>query len=272
MRTRSRTWFASPWGQTRQADAPPRSTGGPPMKVILCVADTLRRDHVGAYGNRWIRTPNVDRFAGEAALFEQHFIGSFPTVPNRRDVMLGLGDKGVPFNRWKAIDPDEVTLAERLRDKRVPSMMITDTQNTVVQGINLWKGFTAWHCNRGQEGDACWLDTTVPLEFPVPPELIRYTAPWWHQTLMTRARRQVEEDWFAPGTYKLALDWLDQNHRLDSFFLYIDTFDPHEPWDPPDWYEGLYDPDFTGRRFDAPTYGIVKRLGITKREMRNIHA
>jgi len=242
------------------------------MKVIVCVADTFRRDHVGAYGNPRIHTPNLDRFAAEAALFEQHYIGSFPTVPNRRDLMLGRGDKGVPFNRWKAIDPDEVTLAERLGEERIPSMMVTDTQNTVVAGVNLWKGFTAWHCNRGQEGDGCWLDYTVPLEFPVPPELIRYTAPWWHQTLMTRAHRKVEEDWFAPGTYKAALDWLDRNHRLDSFFLYIDTFDPHEPWDPPDWYERLYDADFAGRRFDAPTYGIVKQLGITKREMRNIHA
>ncbi|MBM3477363.1 MAG: hypothetical protein FJX75_29185 [Armatimonadetes bacterium] len=242
------------------------------MKVILCVADTFRRDHMGAYGNRWIHTPNLDRFASEAALFEQHCIGSFPTVPHRRDTMLGLGDKGVPFNRWKLIDPDEVTLAERLREKQVPSMMITDTQNTVVTNINLWKGFTAWTCNRGQEGDPCWLDYTVPLKLPVPLELIRYTAPWWHQTLMTRAHRQVEEDWFAPGTYRLAVKWLEQNHRIDSFFLYIDTFDPHEPWDPPEWYERLYDPDFKGRRFDAPTYGIVRKLGITKREMRNIHA
>jgi arylsulfatase A-like enzyme len=242
------------------------------MKVILCLADTFRRDHLGAYGNRCIHTPNLDALAAEGTLFLQHHIGSFPTVPNRRDVFLGRGDKGVPFSRWKPIDPDEVTLPERLAEKHIPSMMVTDTQNTVVANINLWKGFTAWHCNRGQEGDPCWLDYSVPLEFPVPPELIRYTAPWWHQTLMTRAHRQVEEDWFAPGTYKLAMKWLEQNHRIDDFLLYIDTFDPHEPWDPPEWYEKLYDPDFTGRRFDAPTYGIVKELGITKREMRNIHA
>jgi len=241
------------------------------MKVILMVADTFRRDHLGAYGNEWIHTPNLDRFAAHSALFEHAYIGSFPTLPNRRDVMLGHGDKGVPFNRWKGIDSDEVTLAERLAENKIPSMMVTDVANTVRE-LNIFKGFTAWTWNRGQEGDPCWLDNGVPLEFPVEPELIRYDAQRWHQVLTNRAHRKVENDWFAPGTYALAIDWLERNYTRDEFFLYLDVFDPHEPWDPPRWYEDLYDPDFKGRRFDAPTYGFVNSLGLTKREVRNIRA
>lgn len=242
------------------------------MKLILIIADSLRRDHLGAYGNTWIHTPNLDRLASQATLFENAYIGSFPTVPTRRDIFLGLGDKGVPFNRWKGLDRDEVTMPERLGERGIPSMMITDVQNTVTAGINIDKGFTAWHCHRGQEGDPCWSDDTVPLEFPVPHDLIRYTSERWHQILMNRAHRQTEEDWFAPGTYAAAIRWLEQNHRRDNFFLYIDTFDPHEPWDPPAWYERMYDPDFRGRRFDAPTYGLIKKLGITPRELHNIRA
>lgn len=242
------------------------------MKVILIVADTFRRDHLGAYGNDWIHTPNLDRLAAASTVFEHAYIGSFPTVPNRRDTFLGLGDKGVPFNRWKPIDNDEITLPERLGEKSIPSMMVTDTANTVCLNINLFKGFTAWVCNRGQEGDPHRLDAGVPLEFPVEPELIRYNAQRWHQVLMNRAHREVEQDWFAPGTYSMAIDWLERNYTRDDFFLYIDTFDPHEPWDPPKWYEELYDRGFTGRRFDAPTYGLARKLGYTKREVKNIRA
>jgi arylsulfatase A-like enzyme len=58
------------------------------MKVIYMMADTLRRDHLGVYGNRWIHTPNLDRFAKGAVVFDNAYIGSFPTIPNRRDTLL----------------------------------------------------------------------------------------------------------------------------------------------------------------------------------------
>lgn len=243
------------------------------MKVILIVADTLRRDHLGAYGNRWIHTPNLDALAGQAAVFEQAYIGSFPTVPNRRDVLLGHGDKGHPFNRWRGIDDDEVTLADRLREERsIPSMMVTDVANTVSNGRNMYRGFTAWWWNRGQEGDPYWLDAEVPLEFSVEPDAIRYGAERWHQVLINRAHRKAEDDWFAPRTYSTAIRWLERNFSREHFLLYVDTFDPHEPWDPPKWYEDLYDAGFDGRRLEAPTYGRISALGYTRRELQNIRA
>lgn len=242
------------------------------MRVIYLMADTFRRDHVGAYGNEWIRTPHLDRLAAQSALFEQAYIGSFPTVPNRRDTLLGRGDLGLPFNRWKPLERQEVTLPARLAERDIVSMWIGDTQNNVTGNINLNRDFTAWHLNRGQEADPCWLDANVPLQWPVPPHLIRYRAPVWHQVLINRAHRKVESDWFAPGTYAKAIEWLERNYKRESFFLWVDTFDPHEPWDPPQHYTDLYDPGFKGRVFDAPTYGLRKKLGITNAELRNIRA
>lgn len=244
------------------------------MKVIYIMADSLRRDHVSVYGGPpWseIHTPNLARLASISAVFEQAYIGSFPTVPNRRDTLLGRGDKGIPFNRWKGLDADEVTFPRHLSQHGIPSMLITDTRNNVV-GLNLFRDYTAWTVNRGQEGDACWMDETVPLEYPVPEHLIRYKAEMWHRVLINRARRRVETDWFAPGTYTLAMEWLERNYRRDSFFLWIDTFDPHEPWDPPQHYIDRYDPGYEGRVFEAPTYGQRRRMGITDRELQHIRA
>jgi len=242
------------------------------MKVIYLMADTFRRDHMGAYGNPWIHTPNLDRLASQSALFERACIGSFPTIPNRRDTLIGRGDIGLPFNRWKGLERQEVTVPERLAEKGIDSMWIGDTQNNVTSGINMNRGFTAWHLNRGQEADPMWLDASVPVEWPVPRHLIRYTERVWHQVLVNRAHRQVEADWFAPGTYAAAIRWLERNHKRDSFFLWVDTFDPHEPWDPPQHYTDLYDPGFKGRLFEAPTYGLRRKMGITDAELRNIRA
>ena len=132
------------------------------MKVIYIMADTFRRDHIGAYGNDWIHTPNLDKLASESAVFDNAYIGSFPTVPNRRDTLLGRGDIGLPFNRWKTIERQEVTLPERLGEKGIPSMWIGDTQNNVTRGINIYKGYTAWYLNRGQEADPYRSGPPVP--------------------------------------------------------------------------------------------------------------
>ncbi|NOZ23052.1 MAG: sulfatase [Planctomycetes bacterium] len=247
------------------------------MKVIYMMADTFRRDHMGAYGNDWIHTPNLDKLAAGAALFENAYIGSFPTVPNRRDTLLGRGGGNMPFNGWRPLDRDDVTFLQFLTEKNIPSQLITDTQNNVTGSVgkmamNLFRDYTAWTLNRGQEGDTHWLDANVPLKFPVPHRLIRYRAEMWHQILVNRAHRQVETDWFAPGTYSIATKWLERNYKRDDFFLWIDTFDPHEPWDPPQHYIDLYDPGYKGRIFDAPTYGLRRKMGITDSEMKHIRA
>ena len=50
-----------------------------------------------------------------------------------------------------------------------------------------------------------------------------------------------------------AMEWL-QLHYEEDFFLYIDTWDPHEPWDAPDYYTKLYMPDYDGELVH-PIYG-----------------
>ena len=242
------------------------------MKVIMIISDTFRRDHVGAYGNPWIHTTHLDALARCSGVFENAFVGSFPTGPNRRDTLLGHSDRKQIFNAWRFIENNEITLPEILGDKKIVSQLITDVANCVSRGRNYYKGFTSWAFNRGQEGDPCWLNDDVPLVFTCDPSMVRYPDERWHQVLMNRAHRMVETDWFAPGTFNMAIDWLTQNHRRKDFLLWIDTFDPHEPWDPPQHYIDLYDPDFKGTLYEAPTYGLRRKMGITDRELKQIRA
>jgi len=243
------------------------------MKVILIISDSFRRDHIGAYGNDWIHTPNIDSLARSACVFEDMFLTSWPTGPFRQDVLLGRPrNEGMPFNVWDPLAPSDVTLPAVLAEKGIVSQLITDVANCVTRGRNYFQGFTAWHVNRGQEGDPHLLDDTVPLVTTCPPDMIRYPLARWHQVLMNRAHRKVETDWFAPGTFQIAVDWLMKNHRRKDFFLWIDVFDPHEPWDPPQWYTDLYDPGFKGVLYEAPTYGHRKRMGITNRQLKQIRA
>ena len=71
------------------------------MNIILLMNDTFRRDHLGCYGNEWIATPHLDRFAQRSAVFDQYYIASYPTVPNRWDMLTGRF--GFPTRGWEPL-------------------------------------------------------------------------------------------------------------------------------------------------------------------------
>src|SRR5215218_1752181 len=64
--------------------------GGSRMNVVVVIIDTLRKDHVGAYGNDWIKTPNLDALAKESLRFTRAHPEAMPTIPARRAIHTGM--------------------------------------------------------------------------------------------------------------------------------------------------------------------------------------
>jgi arylsulfatase A-like enzyme len=54
-----------------------------------------------------------------------------------------------------------------------------------------------------------------------------------------------------------ASDWLERNRGHEDFYLHLDIFDPHEPWDPPEPFWSMYDPDYDGQELIDPVPGAV---------------
>jgi Sulfatase/TAT (twin-arginine translocation) pathway signal sequence len=67
--------------------------------VVLIIIDSLRKDHIGAYGNDKIRTPNLDALAKDSLLFTQAYPESIPTICARRAIHTGL--RTWPFEDWR---------------------------------------------------------------------------------------------------------------------------------------------------------------------------
>ena len=60
------------------------------MRAVLVLMDTLNRHFLKAYNpDANIVTPNIDAFARESLIFDNHFIGSAPCMPARRDLLTG---------------------------------------------------------------------------------------------------------------------------------------------------------------------------------------
>ncbi|MFC1736076.1 sulfatase [Candidatus Hydrogenedentota bacterium] len=216
------------------------------MNFIVVMLDTLRADHLGAYGGTSAKTPNMDKFASTAMRFGNAHIASWPTIPNRTDLFTGR--YGEPFHGWEPLSYMDVTLPEVFRKAGYATQLIHDTPHLINYGFGFDRPFNCWWMIRGNEVDRCWTDHHF-YKAPCRRELRKTERgdPFHQQSLRNvRNRSDHEEDRFCAQVMTSASKWLQDNYKNEDFFLWIDCFDPHEPWDPPQKYIDMYDPDFDG--------------------------
>ncbi len=218
---------------------------GRPPSILLLVSDTFRRDHLGAYGNTWIRTPALDRLAASSLVFDNHLIGSFPTMPARADLLTGR--LSLTFMTWAPLPTHLPTLPQLLGDAGYLTMGIVDTPFYVRNGFGYDRGFQDFVWIRGQ-GDARRME-----------ERLDARSTWRH-----------ESDRWVARTVTAAEEWLERHHQ-EQFFLLVDVWDPHEPWNPPDYYTRLYAPDYDGRETET-CYDDWREAGLTEDDVRLSHA
>jgi len=99
----------------------------------------------------------------------------------------------------------------------------------------------------------------------------------WGDRAYDRSRTffRTEEDYPGPRTMRAAADWLRHGAPDDDpFMLFVDEFDPHEPFDAPEPWLGRYDPDWEGELLIWPPYdvGAVADGRLSAREGRHIRA
>jgi len=221
------------------------------MNFVIVVSDTFRRDHLGCYGNTWISTPHIDAFAAAAQVFENAFSASFPTVPHRRDVMTGRFT--ATYTPWAPLTMEETVIADVLTRAGYLTAMIADTPHILENGFHFDRGFEGWEWIRGQENDRWKTHPRQPRD-PAAPGKLRNAEGMRKRHRRSISDRRYESDTFVARTMTCACNWLEDNYREGPFFLYVDTFDPHEPWDAPPWYVERYDADYRGDVVDYPLY------------------
>ena len=232
------------------------------MNVILVLCDTLRRDHCGPYNLRrplyqcWSReapawpvlTPNMERIAARGTVFVNAWCGSTPCLPARRDIYTGrfeflergwgpLEEEDADLPRQVSGPPNRAVKWTIQQGYKV-SCLITDHFHLWEQGAgNYHMGYTGFDFVRGCEADNWHTD---PIDFPCPPnDRMGKLERHWRNVHFVR---KSEEDYFCAQVFRKACDWLERNHTYQDFFLHLDVFDPHEPWDPPEDILKMFDP------------------------------
>ncbi|MCD6470204.1 sulfatase-like hydrolase/transferase [Candidatus Bathyarchaeota archaeon] len=179
------------------------------------VSDTLRRDYLGCYGNNWIHTEYLDKFAKESIVFDRAYISSFPTIPHRRDLFTGR--YAFTYSRWISdgsgpnLPRNEIILSQLLKQAGYTTMIIADTYHLFRDCHNFDRGFDGWRWIRGQEHDRYM---TNPTDDPEVRQ--RIMDP---QYLQNVSLRRFEEDYFVAQTMRSAIKWLELNYNRHKKIL-----------------------------------------------------
>ncbi len=255
--------------------------------VIVVMFDSLQFNYVGCYGNDWIKTPNMDRLAREGAMFENAYTEGLPTVPARR--AMHTGRFTLPFSGWVPLSMEDTTIADLCWGRPIDTALIFDCPMYRLPKFGYTRAFDKVWFTHGHEADDYFYEKDPLIHYNVMDyveenSLKGYAKRYSQKSaevslheianyLKQRQHWHGEEDRYVHRTTSKAIEYLETVDRNKQFFLWVDSFDPHEPWDPPSVYDPdlmcPYDPDYKGKDVLLPFPDLVDGI-YTEEQLHHI--
>ena len=133
------------------------------MKSVFVLFDSLNKSAMSNYGSDAVETPNFERFARKAMTFNNHYVGSLPCMPARRD--MHTGRLNFMHRSWGPLEPFDNSFPQLLRDNGIYSHLISDHLHYFEDGgSGFHTRFNTWEYIRGQEHDPWVAMVQPPIE------------------------------------------------------------------------------------------------------------
>ncbi len=229
--------------------------------IIYILADDLGYADLGSFGQKLIKTPNLDKMAAEGIRFTQHYAANTVCAPSRCGLMTGLhmGNAEIRGNKQAKPEPSgqlplsekAVTVASLLKDAGYKTAM-----------IGKWglgnAGSSGDPSNQGFDYYYGYLDQVLAHNY-YPEYLIRngkkemldnevkyLSKEIWHKGLGSYSTKKVDysHDLFTAD----ALNFIEENNK-NPFFIYLPYTIPHDNG------EAL-----KGQKMEVPDYGIYSEM------------
>jgi arylsulfatase A-like enzyme/Tfp pilus assembly protein PilF len=181
--------------------------------VILISIDTLRSDHLPAYGYKGVTTPNIDALRADSILYERAYSHVPLTLPSHTTILSGMlpGDSGVRDNVGYRV-PESTTLVQELLKKNGYATGASVSAFVIRRETALSRGFDFYD------------DDVKPMH---------------GEKVISRVQRDGKQ------TLDAAHGWLT-SHINRPFFFFLHLYEPHTPYEPPEPYYSKYSNKYDG--------------------------
>lgn len=228
--------------------------------VILISLDTLRADHLGAYGYFRNTSPNIDKIAKDSIFFENAITQASWTLPSHMAIFSSVyPTSAIPYT--ENVPPDEKSIGFGLEifSKRYQNL-------TNIAEILKTKGYVTAGFSAGgfMYPDFGWKKGFETYEIVGKEYRINKSVDF----------RVQKEDRDAKVVNDAAFKWLEENNEK-KFFLFLHYMDIHCPYIPPEEFDIFY-PDYNGSiknfrgKCDAQSFDLKPNVSSFDDDIRRI--
>ncbi len=213
----------APGASSASLERPQTASTKPRGNILLIVVDTLRADHLSAYGYSAGKTPNLDAFQKDAILFEKAYANASWTRPSFASILTGryASSHGV-MSKASSLPDAADTLAEKLAENGYATSGIVTNYN-IAPFFNFQQGFDEYN-------------------YLAPNFLFGASDTSAKLSLLQVLRRVDEKVRTSLGRTEPGSAYQDAvvvNHQIDEFLsrevkapwlLFVSYMDPHDPY------------------------------------------
>jgi choline-sulfatase len=191
------------------------------VRILYVDIDSLRPDHLGCYGYHRDTSPTIDRLADEGVRFDNCYASDVPCGPSRTALFSGR------FGTHTGVVGHNGTTGEfRGRGDEAPFNSVGDGQ------------FPSWPGTLRHSAD---YRTATITPFPTNHDNWHFLDGFeeWRDTNIMPESGQRPADEVAD----IAEEWLDDHGCEENWFLHVNFWDPHRPYDTPESFDDPFADD-----------------------------
>ena len=220
--------------QTIQKPAPPSRSGGRSSKkpnILWITTEGVPLKVLGCYGSQLMSTPHIDRIANEGMRFDNSFVTNALCAPSRATLLTGKYDhlNGMVSNPGESTQGVTASSTFDASQETLPKILKRNGYQTGMVG--------KWHlpANPGETG----FDYFVYKPGAGGP----YYDPDHYFRNPSLGSNAVEEKHYEGYITDNVVDFTIEGIKqfTEPFFMMLQFFNDHRPFDPPHKYEHLYD-------------------------------
>jgi arylsulfatase A-like enzyme len=203
--------------------------------IILITMDTTRADHLSCYGYHKNTSPHLDKIASESVVFKNAYAPSPWTLPSHASIFTGMYPaRHGAHNDWEKMKSN---WPRKLSTQHKTLAEILAAHGYRTAGVI---GSRVCHSFFGLAQGFEYYDDTLISVLPA----LKYFTLFkilsrWIPLDDIAARQGLNGCRIAPQINKIVFSWLEK-HYQSPFFLFINYFDPHIPYIPPDQYFQIF--------------------------------